>query len=75
MLEFNLEVDDSRLQTLIATEAGTDLVGAVRDLFADLEVATTIRAVIGDHPDLKSLADGMLTTDRSGNNLRPVRDS
>ena len=72
VLEFNLEVDDGRLRTLIATEAGTDLVGAVRDLFADLEVATTIRAVIGDHPDLQSLADEMLTTDRSGNNLRPV---
>jgi alcohol dehydrogenase len=65
VLAFNLEGHHG--------ESTPDLVGDVRSLFDELEVAAAIRAQIGGSPDLQSLADEMLTTERSGNNPRPVQ--
>jgi alcohol dehydrogenase len=72
VLKFNLDSDDGRMQLLRADGSGDDPLESVLSLFAELEVASAIREEIGARPDLRSLADEMLTTDRSRNNLRPV---
>jgi alcohol dehydrogenase len=72
VLAYNLETDASALTDAVGVSDSSELVAQVRRLYEDLGVAQTIGAVIGFQPDLRALADQMLTPGRADNNIRPA---